>query len=265
MKVVVFADVHFGYPNSEVAKRVKEGFLKVVEENEDCDIFVAVGDFFHSSHPVFGGFLDAFGCVMDKIIGKKQIIFLAGNHDFRLPSALQVFSFLGCKVIFQEEVLEIGGRRCVFLPFPETKPKNSGDVLFCHGPYAAFAEYKFIRQKDKVDFDSKSYQIVFLGDLHKNQRLGNIFVPGGVTNLSKVDVPGYFLWDTSTMKVEERLLPRFVVAEEPDEEKFEQSLVKFTLAPVRSDLRDFLHFWSVYCKRLKVDEEVYKRGVELCS
>jgi len=255
VRVCVFADAHFGYPNKEISERVLEGFKCLL--NEECDLYISVGDFFNSSTPVFSGFLSAFRAVVES--GKK-FIFLAGNHDFRRPSALECFEPVGARVIFKETVVELDGKRCVFCPFPQKGPKIEGDILFCHGPYSAFGEYKFV--KDVLDFEASAFELVFLGDLHQNRKLGNVLVPGSLACLSIKDVPGYYVLEIPSLRVETKLLPKVVSEEKLQNNTESQNRV---IPLMRTDLRDFLKFWREYCEKLGLDYETFHSGVEFCS
>tara|TARA_R100001244_G_scaffold25113_2_gene25476 strand:+ start:122673 stop:123722 length:1050 start_codon:yes stop_codon:yes gene_type:complete len=226
-KVLLTADVHFGYPQKLRDILWSLNTISKYASNNDIDIIVVMGDLFHDrvnlNIEVYNAAYNFFEEVKKQ--GQTWICF-PGNHDLYLRHSWRINSLHSLSkvitVIEDVKLLKLHGQRFWVLPFVhyETvymkvlkkieEQYQDGDVLLTHvGVHnATLNECFLIKNWSVVNFDASKFDRVFTGHFHCHQKVegrGNVWYPGSPIpfRFDEGMVPhGFIEYDTETRKVD---------------------------------------------------------------
>lgn len=226
-KVLITADVHFGYTNR--LRDILWAMQTISKYAEQCEIdtIFVLGDLFHdrvqTNIEVMDSVYNFFSEVHAK--GQRWIIF-PGNHDmfhrnsWKINSLRPIETF--ATVIYEQKLIKIDNRRFFILPFMHyesvymqalrelEKHYQSGDVLLTHIGVnnAILNECFLIKNWSSVQFEDSKFDLVFAGHFHCHQQVegrGNVWYPGSPIpyNFAEGSVPhGFIQYDIETRDVE---------------------------------------------------------------
>ena len=192
MEIIIFSDAHY-HTNPSKSYITKDGQsywltrqIQVTEEifdyarRNNIETVLHNGDLFEEKNnintKIYNTVWDLYKSYYDE--GFK-IIFNTGNHDklTKLDSSLKPFSQI-VKVVY--EPTDIGNMRIIPNSMIDNNLKSNADILFIHEDIAGLIyganQYKSGSKYKPAIFGD--WDIVFDGDIHKPQELGNIVVIG---------------------------------------------------------------------------------------
>lgn len=255
-KILVVGDLHIkenlnyaNYIEDERKQEEQEIFNYIVQQSEDCDDIVFLGDQLHKkvnpSQTIakFVNFIENFH--------DKNVYMIKGNHEGH-PSGSSAIDFLKeikndkWNIITNEiKKIDIGGVEAVFLPYftkaelevKENKEANKkirnklpkADILFHHHTMTHKGKIAGIELSPEqlpeptlsVETLTKRYSCIFGGHIHPpNKILKNVFVAGSVFTNEVGEAQKYiYKIDKNNLNVETIPLPGRAILEKEDPTK----------------------------------------------
>jgi len=260
MKLLLTGDLH---NKSGINTRLLLDYLDYLQEyynNNNLDKIIILGDLFHKNSNIKA---DTFVPFFLKFWEMKQngveFIFLVGNHDIYnrdYDTIVDTFSPLGL-VIKQYTELELGGKKCGFLPYllkPEDFPKNiTSEFLFTHLPIANFTFDNMYHVTEKHAFGYeyfKDFSQVFSGHFHRHQHQKNITYVGSPIQLYRGEIgqkKGFIVFDTDTENwdfIEYTDAPKYIEIHSNDLSNIKNLEIKgnFVVVYINEKIQDFAKF-----------------------
>lgn len=219
MKILAFADTHFGYTTGRTKKareRIVDHFFNQFLEikkqaiRQDVNYILHGGDVFNRSNPpksMLKRFYSIVGSILDQGIG---FIVIPGNHDkARLPPSLLEYYYPNFHAFNKFSRIELDGIQIIGFPFEYDSPKsvleqvrkevlkndNTPSLLLCHqlfeGSRFGPQEHIFWRGDDVLNINSfpSNFQVI-TGHIHQAQSVfgGRVVYPGSIARTSFAEI-----------------------------------------------------------------------------
>lgn len=209
-RVWILGDVHFGVRSSnmewfEITKSYFEDFFIPLLEKEykEGDILIQLGDIFENRQ-IVNLKINSYVVDLFERLGKiLPVILIAGNHDIYYKrtndiTSLDNLKFIpNIKVLKEEELLNIGGKSCLLMPWrhsPEHESDtlnkhNVADFVFCHSEMQGVLLNAKVKQEEGTKVSKfKNYKRVYSGHIHFSQLIGNVVMVGNAYQMTRSDI-----------------------------------------------------------------------------
>ena len=219
-RIWILGDIHFGVRSSsmewfDITKSYFEDyFIPLLEkEYKEGDILIQLGDIFENRQ-VVNLKINSYVVDLFERLGKiLPVLLIAGNHDIYYKrtndvTSLDSLRFIpNVKVIKDEELLNIGGKQCLLMPWrhsPEHEAETLkkypvADFVFCHSEMQGVLLNAKVKQEEGTKVSKfKNYTRVYSGHIHFSQNIGNVVMVGNAYQMTRSDIgnpKGVYLLD----------------------------------------------------------------------
>lgn len=232
-------------------------FIKQVDEsgfNEDTDILIQYGDWFHNrestNNRIWNGSLNVLEKLCNKF--KRGVYIFLGNHDVYYKDNNEIHSLAGLSKIFpnlhiivKPEIFTINSKHNILiLPWMDDTEKltktvvdhiGKVDYIMCHADIQNMKLNKYVKIEHGLDLSVlKQFKKVYSGHIHIRQEYRNILYIGTPYEMDRGDrgnVKGFYVMDATKPELKEKFISN------DKSPKFVKFLAKSLLEMNKSELR----------------------------
>jgi DNA repair exonuclease SbcCD nuclease subunit len=208
-RAFMITDTHLGVRNSStewldiMKSYFYDFFIPLLKsEKREGDFLIHLGDVFDSRHSLNLLVMNDGLTIFEEIAKIMPVVIILGNHDVYRKNSNEVNSVKilkwvpNIKIIEEPEVLKIGGKKLLFMPWRanhqeerECVRENPADFLFCHADVQGLKFNKNTVIEEGIELSAmKNFRKVYAGHIHYSQNTENFRMLGCPYPLTRSDI-----------------------------------------------------------------------------